>query len=82
MAIFVKRINADLTVGVDVTQALPLRANAGLSSPGMKLHGSGFIVTPTEAAELGLGTVSGVELVVKPYRNGRDLTARPRGAFD
>jgi hypothetical protein len=30
-------INSDLTVGVDVTKANALRANEGLSSPGMKL---------------------------------------------
>ncbi len=49
------RINADLTVGVDVTTALELTANEGLSSPGVKLHGSGFIVTPQQAEALGLG---------------------------
>jgi hypothetical protein len=75
------RINADLTVGVDVTQAQPLRANEGLSSPGMKLHGSGFIVTPEEATALGLGSVPGAERVILPYRNGKDLTARPRGVY-
>lgn len=36
------RINADLTVGTDITGTVPLRANAGLSSPGVKLHGAGF----------------------------------------
>ena len=36
------RVNADLTVGVDVTKAPALRANAGVCSPGMKLHGAGF----------------------------------------
>lgn len=50
------RINADLTVGADVTQAKPLLANAGVCSPGMKLHGSGFIVTRAEAERLGLVT--------------------------
>jgi hypothetical protein len=44
----------------------------------MKLHGAGFIVTPEEAAALGYGTEPGLEAVIKPYRNGRDLTQTPR----
>jgi hypothetical protein len=74
-------INADLTIGANVAGALPLRANADLSSPGVKLHGSGFIVTPEEAANLGLGTVPGLDRYIRPYRNGRDLTDRPRGVL-
>src|SRR5215217_1682954 len=74
----VGRINSDLTVGVDVTKAGSLRANTGLSSPGVKLHGAGFIVTPAEAENLGLGRHPGLEQHVRPYRNGRDLTAHPR----
>jgi hypothetical protein len=38
-------INADLTVGVDVTSVLPLRATEGLCSRGTALHGAGFIVS-------------------------------------
>lgn len=75
------RIHADLSVGVDVTQAGALRANEGLSSPGVKLHGAGFIVTPSGAEVLGLGRRAGLEHHIRPYRNGRDLTARPRGAM-
>jgi len=74
-------INPDLTVGVDVTRAVPLLANEGLCSPGVKLHGSGFIVTPQEAEHLGLGRRPGLERHIRPYRNGRDLTARPRGVM-
>jgi hypothetical protein len=74
-------INADLTVGADITRTAALRANAGLCSPGVKLHGAGFIVTPTEARQLGLGTREGLERHIRPYRNGRDLTARSRGVM-
>jgi len=77
----VGRINANLTLGVDVTAATALRANEGLSSPGVKLHGSGFIVTPAEAEALGLGKRPGLEKHIRPYRNGRDLTAIPRGVM-
>jgi len=55
----VARINPDLSVGADPDLALPLRANERISSPGMKLHGAGFIVTPAQAAALGLSSTSG-----------------------
>jgi hypothetical protein len=74
-------INADLTVGVDVTKALALLANEGLSSPGVKLHGAGFLVTPQVAEHLGLGKRPGLEKHIREYRNGRDLTYRPRGVM-
>ncbi|MDH6269774.1 hypothetical protein M2360_005203 [Rhizobium sp. SG_E_25_P2] len=75
------KINADLTVGVDVASAIALKANEGLSSRGMSLHGSGFIVTPEEAQHLGLGLMAGLEQHIRVYRNGRDLTDRPRGVM-
>ena len=72
-------IHADLSVGANVASAVALRANANVSSPGVKLHGAGFIVTPDEAHALGLGSVQGLERVIREYRNGRDLTDGPRG---
>jgi hypothetical protein len=66
-------LHADLRIGANVASAGALRANGGLSSPGFKLHGAGFIVTPEEAAQLDSGAP------IKEYRNGRDLTDRPRG---
>jgi len=75
------KINADLTVGVDVTGAVELKANMAICSPGMKLHGSGFIITVQEAEHLGLGSRLGLEQHIRVYRNGRDLTDRPRGVL-
>jgi hypothetical protein len=74
-------INADLTIGLDLTAAKELKANEGLCSPGVKLHGAGFIVTPQEARHLGLGRRAGLEKHIREYRNGRDLTFRPRGVM-
>jgi hypothetical protein len=85
-------IHADLTIGADVAGAQALRANGGISSPGFKLHGAGFIVAPEQAAHLlpspvypffgaSGGGVGGGGAVIRPYRNGRDLTDRPRGVF-
>ncbi len=74
-------LHADLKVGANVASASPLRANSDISCPGVKLHGAGFLVTPEEAEKLGLGMVPGLENHVRPYRNGRDLTAHPRGVL-
>jgi hypothetical protein len=74
-------VNCDLTIGVDVTSAIELKANRGLCCPGVKLHGDGFMVTPQEAEHLGLGKRQGLEKYVREYRNGRDLTSRPRGVL-
>ena len=75
------RINPDLSLGSDVTAVKPLLANEGLASPGVKLHGAGFIVTPQEAEHLGLGRREGLEKHIRPYRNGRDLLQKSRGVM-
>ena len=46
------RISSDLRTGADLTRTVSLKANEGICSPGVKLHGDGFIVTPEEAARL------------------------------
>ena len=77
-------IHADLSVGANVAAAQPLRANENLSNRGVQLFGAGFIVTPEQAAALlplplGEGGGDGKQQLIRPYRNGRDLTDRPRG---
>ncbi len=74
-------INADLRIGANVSSALRLVANAKVSSPGVKLHGAGFIVTAAEASALGLGQVKGLEEHIRAYRNGKDLASIPRGVM-
>src|SRR5262249_17659636 len=49
--------------------------------PGVKLHGAGFIVTPSQAVHLGLGQRPGLENHIRQYRNGRDLAGTPRGVM-
>jgi hypothetical protein len=72
------RINADLTIGADTTRSIALKANDGLCSPGVKLHGAGFIVTKEQALELGLGRLTGIEQHIRQYRNGRDINQKSR----
>jgi len=75
------KIFADLTIGADVAGAEPLRAGEELANRGMQLFGAGFIVTPDEARNLGLGRIEGLEKHIRPYRNGRDLAQSPRGSL-
>ena len=75
------RINADLTVGVNTADAERLRANEGLGYRGVQLISDGFIVTPKEAEHLGLGKRPDLERHIRHYRNGRDLTSKPRGVM-
>ncbi len=70
-----------MTEGADVIGTKELKANASLTSRGVMLFGDGFIVSPDEAKALGLGSISGLEKRICPYRNGRDLTDKPRGSL-
>ena len=77
-AIEMGEIFADLRIGADVAGRVPLKANDGISSPGVNLHGAGFTVTQQEARAPGLGRVPGLENHIREYRYGRDLV-EPRG---
>ncbi|MDU0372097.1 class I SAM-dependent DNA methyltransferase [Hymenobacter endophyticus] len=74
-------INSDLSIGADSTSSLALKANMGISSRGVIPLGMGFVVTPERATILGLGTVDGIENHIRPYRNGKDITARSRNVM-
>lgn len=74
-------ILSNLTIGIDSVGTKPLESNRGLSNRGVCLFGSGFIVTPEEATNLGLGSVPGIEKHIRLYRNGRDLTQTPRNVM-
>ncbi|MNF40772.1 hypothetical protein D3C84_217810 [compost metagenome] len=75
------RLFADLKIGANVAGAKQLKSCLGISSPGVKLHGAGFIVTSEEAVRLGLGSQPNLERHIREYRNGRDLTQSPRGVM-
>lgn len=75
------KIFGNLRIGADVAGAVPLKANGGLAHMGVKLHGMGFVVTPAEAKNLGLGKVAGLESHIRPFISGRDLAQISRGAM-
>ncbi|GAB3568751.1 class I SAM-dependent DNA methyltransferase [Spirosoma luteolum] len=74
-------ILSDLTIGAELDSAKPLKANEAIAYQGMKLHGSGFVVSTEKAEEIGLGTIVGLDNHIKPFLNGRDIAARPRGVM-
>lgn len=59
----------------------PLVADRDISTRGVLPHGEGFIVTYSQAINLGLGVVAGAETRIRPFRNGRDLTQQSRDVF-
>ena len=76
-------INADLTVGVDLTDVKPLPENRGIAFQGFNRVGN-FDVAGNVATEmLNSPNPHGKPNsdVVKPYRNARDLLDRPRGIY-
>ncbi len=70
-----------ISIGADVGSATPLKANEFFSNTGVKLHGSGFIVTHEKAVSLGLGSEDGLERHIRHYRNGKDLTQKCRNVM-
>ena len=75
------RIYSNLKVGADVASAVPLRANQGICSVGMKTIGSGFQVTQEKAKTLGLGVNAKIAEHIRPYINGRDFVSVRRGIY-
>ncbi len=74
-------INPDLSIGTDFSSLAHLVSNSGICHDGVKLHGRGFIVSPQQAAHLGLGKRPELESYIQSYRNGRDITATSRNVM-
>jgi hypothetical protein len=74
-------IHPNLSVGANVNSACRLQANLGLSFMGMIPLGAGFWIDDETADRLGRGNVPGLDVHIRRYRNGKDLTDRPRGVL-
>jgi len=72
------KLFADLQIGADIAGARSLAANSGVSQRGLELGNAGFIISTAEAKMLGRDTNQDLTLRIRPYKNGRDITDRPR----
>jgi len=68
------KIHPNLRIGADVSSAKTLQSANELSSQGVKLHGSGFIVSKSKALELGVEKMDARNGAIRRYMNGRDFT--------
>lgn len=75
------RLSPALRVGPNISGAIGLAGNGGISSRGVQLIGSGFIVSEEQAREIGFGRTPELHRHVQLYRNGKDLTQAPRGVM-
>jgi SAM-dependent methyltransferase len=69
-------LNADLTIGADVTSAIALRSNDRLASMGPALGGRGFVIFANEVSVLASGDENRWARVLT---TGRDIVGRHRG---
>ena len=69
------KLFSNLAIGANVVGAQALNANSLISNRGMIPHGEGFLVTREQGEMLDGGAL------MRPYRNGRDLTSKPRGIY-
>ena len=74
-------VNPDLTIGAAVSRSAALQANEGISFMGCTPVGEGFLVTSDQARQLGLGSRAGIAPHIRSFRNGKDLSDRPRGVL-
>ncbi|MDZ4085882.1 MAG: type IIL restriction-modification enzyme MmeI [Tabrizicola sp.] len=75
------KVFADLRIGADVAGAVPLKANLDIAGMGVKLHGSGFILSKTEAAAFVADNKDLGMKHIRPFVNGRDLVQSPRMSY-
>ncbi|MGU3389793.1 class I SAM-dependent DNA methyltransferase [Sphingomonas sp. M1A8_2b] len=73
------RLDAMLRVDSSASKLKPLRANDFVSSRGVTLFGSGFMVAPNMVEHLGLSRRPELEKHLRPYLNGRDIMSQSRG---
>ncbi|WP_137157678.1 DNA methyltransferase [Rhizobium sp. FKL33] len=71
------KINADLTVGVDVISVARLEASSGLAHKGVQLNGMGFVLTEDDLNFIAERAPNEFG-IIKSFVNGRDLVQQPR----
>ena len=71
-------IQADLSIGHNVLQMAPLRANQGLACPGVQLSGQGFVIEPGDLSRF---SEKSRAHIIKRYMTGYDLMQRTREQY-
>jgi hypothetical protein len=71
-------IACNLQIGSDATSCRALLANENISNRGFCLFGAGFIVESELANTLLKNSATEAKKIVWEYRNGKDLSGRPR----
>jgi hypothetical protein len=74
------KISADLAVGIALSRAVPLKANALLASTGLILGSRGFVLRENEAEDFIKQNPKCAALLF-PLRNGDDINGTPRGVW-
>ncbi|TXH83112.1 DNA methyltransferase, partial [Thauera aminoaromatica] len=69
-------LHADLRIGANIASATSLRANGLIGNRGVQILAPGFVVSAQEA-----DTADPERTLTRPYRNGKDITDRPRGVL-
>ncbi|MEQ8820463.1 MAG: class I SAM-dependent DNA methyltransferase [Sumerlaeia bacterium] len=72
------RINAALTIDVEVWRSQKLLSNSGLALRGVTFMGAGFLIDELETKRLAGGNTDGV---IKPTLNGKDVVQRERNMY-
>lgn len=75
------KILANLTIGADVPSVIALAANRGISCPGVKLFGQGFVLDPEEVQTKRLRSTGALRRVVRPYLTAREVAQTPKDRF-
>lgn len=75
------KILQDLTIGANVAGAVELKYSKDTHSFGMMIRGSGFILPNEDATGLINDPAASYANVVKPYRNGKDITQKSRNSY-
>lgn len=77
----VGKVFANLQIGADVLSAKALFSNDLIAGRGVQLMGQGFLVSQSEAKSLSADNPKMAIDHIKPYTNGRDLTANSRALW-
>jgi hypothetical protein len=70
-------IHSNLKAGTNFTSITPLKSQSNICGTGIKVYGSGFILSSAEVETFDFKSKS----IIKLYKNGRDVTQKSREAF-